>query len=193
MRSPVKGCFTNSPRRSAPGALFFIKLSEPLFLFVPLRHQVPIRYALLTGSPFSGRRWWRPKAVRDPDPSRVDQAAAQGDALNRHRVRASFRATATIAFCGSPVRPGCAGRMFPPRDPAASTSRPPRSAGFGAVSARRVGSLPASSRPRSAEPPAPTRGRRPPPRDGGSARDGTPRPQTSWPRSLPRRIPSSAP
>ena len=37
MRSPVKGCFANSPRRHSPGVLFFIKLSEALFLFVPLR------------------------------------------------------------------------------------------------------------------------------------------------------------
>ena len=42
-------------------------------------------------------------AIRIPGPT-VDQAA-MGDTLNRHNVMASLRATATIAFCGTPVRP----------------------------------------------------------------------------------------
>ncbi len=58
------------------------------------------------GSPFFVRCPWQQKGTaRSGSLGGCRTQAAAAETLKRHRVMASFLATATIAFCGRPVRP----------------------------------------------------------------------------------------
>jgi len=109
-RSGVCRTFSYAAQCQAPRQIYlqvFLGRSRPSpngvtidipFLIRALRHQVPIRYQVNYGSPFFVRCLSNQKAPA------IRYAVARGK-LNRQSKAASFRASAAIAFCGTPCLP----------------------------------------------------------------------------------------